>query len=410
MKEKGFTLIELLTVIVILAIIALIATPLILGVIQDVRDDGFRNSVRAIFKAVEIEMGTDTEIKSGNVVGLQLKGDPFGKGTWEYNEATQEVILSKVALKNGTYCIGRLSSKDQGTRFSIGKNCDNIIDLELPENISLEQGSSYSLKIATVKDTKGFSYHYGSSAEDNVIIVKHQGKEIPENELDTYVETLGVGEQTFIYYVKDQYGNDFSKEYKIEITQPFLVDVVKVGDYVSYVPVDSTKATLAKNAGGWRVLGKSGAGSTGVVNLVTANPTENYSISYNGATDGYKGLLLFGPKYVDNNFADSGRLVNKKDLTAFGPSGEICHDNFKYLPTNDLTYNNKNYWVLEPPYVYATSKNLCYVDWNSNYSKVMVSGTEGSATKGVRPVVVLKAGVKGISGTGSKEDPFVLGF
>ena len=33
MKEKGFTLIELLAVIVILAIIALIATPIILGII-----------------------------------------------------------------------------------------------------------------------------------------------------------------------------------------------------------------------------------------------------------------------------------------------------------------------------------------------------------------------------------------
>ena len=34
MKNKGFTLIELLAVIVILAIIALIATPMILGVID----------------------------------------------------------------------------------------------------------------------------------------------------------------------------------------------------------------------------------------------------------------------------------------------------------------------------------------------------------------------------------------
>ena len=35
--KKGFTLIELLAVIVILAIIALIATPIILGIIDDAR-------------------------------------------------------------------------------------------------------------------------------------------------------------------------------------------------------------------------------------------------------------------------------------------------------------------------------------------------------------------------------------
>ena len=34
MKKKGFTLVELLAVIVILAIIAVIATPIILGVIE----------------------------------------------------------------------------------------------------------------------------------------------------------------------------------------------------------------------------------------------------------------------------------------------------------------------------------------------------------------------------------------
>ena len=37
MKEKGFTLIELLAVIVILAIMALIATPIVLGIIDDTK-------------------------------------------------------------------------------------------------------------------------------------------------------------------------------------------------------------------------------------------------------------------------------------------------------------------------------------------------------------------------------------
>ena len=37
MKRKGFTLIELLAVIVILAVIALIATPIILNMINDAK-------------------------------------------------------------------------------------------------------------------------------------------------------------------------------------------------------------------------------------------------------------------------------------------------------------------------------------------------------------------------------------
>ena len=53
MFKKGFTLIELLAVIVILAIIALIATPRIMAAIEQARKEAFRNDVYGIVKAVE---------------------------------------------------------------------------------------------------------------------------------------------------------------------------------------------------------------------------------------------------------------------------------------------------------------------------------------------------------------------
>lgn len=57
MKQKGFTLIELLAVIVILAVIALIATPLIMGVITDAKKNAFRDSAYEILKAGEQYIG-----------------------------------------------------------------------------------------------------------------------------------------------------------------------------------------------------------------------------------------------------------------------------------------------------------------------------------------------------------------
>ncbi len=53
MKKSGFTLIELLAVIVILAVIALIATPIILGVINDAKQQADLRSIEGYAKAVE---------------------------------------------------------------------------------------------------------------------------------------------------------------------------------------------------------------------------------------------------------------------------------------------------------------------------------------------------------------------
>lgn len=53
MKEKGFTLIELLAVIVILALIALIATPIILGIIEDSKKNSFKASAYGISQSAK---------------------------------------------------------------------------------------------------------------------------------------------------------------------------------------------------------------------------------------------------------------------------------------------------------------------------------------------------------------------
>ena len=52
-NQKGFTLIELLAVIVILAVIALIATPLVMGVINRARENAAIDSVYGYLDAVE---------------------------------------------------------------------------------------------------------------------------------------------------------------------------------------------------------------------------------------------------------------------------------------------------------------------------------------------------------------------
>jgi len=54
--KKGFTLVELLAVIIILAVIALIATPIVLNVVEKTRKSAFESSVNGIIEAIELEV------------------------------------------------------------------------------------------------------------------------------------------------------------------------------------------------------------------------------------------------------------------------------------------------------------------------------------------------------------------
>ena len=107
MKKKGFTLIELLAVIVILAIIALITTPMIMGVIEDARKGAAIQSVNGLLEAGEqyrIESMMDgireTEIDLTSDI-LSIKGSKPESGELIYDSLGNMSIIAKY----GKYCI-----------------------------------------------------------------------------------------------------------------------------------------------------------------------------------------------------------------------------------------------------------------------------------------------------------------
>ena len=75
MKNKGFTLIELLAVIVILAIIALIATPMILGVIDTAKRGSSESSALGYVEAVE----------KSSLIAVIDEGSQYADGTYTVN-------------------------------------------------------------------------------------------------------------------------------------------------------------------------------------------------------------------------------------------------------------------------------------------------------------------------------------
>lgn len=75
MKRKGFTLIELLAVIVILAIIALISTPIIIGVIEKARKGAFEDSAYGVLDAGKLYY-----------IGKLADENKFGGATFKFPE------------------------------------------------------------------------------------------------------------------------------------------------------------------------------------------------------------------------------------------------------------------------------------------------------------------------------------
>ena len=70
MKKNGFTLIELLAVIVILAIIALIVTPIVSGIITSARNSANARSVEGHIRNVELAIITDAFAKASGDLAI----------------------------------------------------------------------------------------------------------------------------------------------------------------------------------------------------------------------------------------------------------------------------------------------------------------------------------------------------
>ena len=104
MNKKGFTLIELLAVIVVLAIIALIATPMVLNTIEDARKGAAVSSAYAYISAVETKIATEM-IKNTNYTVSSI-GDDFSVELKGEKPSSVSLTVSNAVVTGGTMKVG----------------------------------------------------------------------------------------------------------------------------------------------------------------------------------------------------------------------------------------------------------------------------------------------------------------
>lgn len=104
-RKNGFTLIELLVVVILLALIAVMVTPIVYSSIEKAQKESFGSSVNGLLRAVNVEreygvVQTYT-VKDGKVTPtLSVKGKIEGEGTITVTEEGEITI----SITNGKYC------------------------------------------------------------------------------------------------------------------------------------------------------------------------------------------------------------------------------------------------------------------------------------------------------------------
>lgn len=117
MNKKGFTLIELLAVIVVLAIIALIATPIVMNTIKKSQNGADARSVEAYGKAIESSyyqyaLEHNGEYPTATFQNLDLSGN--GAAVKCKEKTYSEAINAQTAVVSLSEC----SVSNRGTQFS----------------------------------------------------------------------------------------------------------------------------------------------------------------------------------------------------------------------------------------------------------------------------------------------------
>ena len=138
MKKKGFTLVELLAVIIILAVIALIATPLILNTIDDVRVGAAKVSTVSYVKAIELKVASnsiddkmyaDKDDYVYNEIGVDVKGTTPTGGIYSLKDGVVTV---------GTFCIDGYEVKYTDGNATVTGKCTGE-DLKLSGLVELSE-------------------------------------------------------------------------------------------------------------------------------------------------------------------------------------------------------------------------------------------------------------------------------
>ena len=147
-RKNGFTLIELIAVLIILAILALIVTPLVMNIIRKARISADKRGIDAYGRSIEYAIATYLldELKfptSIDELTIEYKGDTVVCSTTKMNsDSTVYLAGCTVGGRSVDYTYGREESSTSYTAYSVGDEVRyNNVDYYVIENSDSNESS-----------------------------------------------------------------------------------------------------------------------------------------------------------------------------------------------------------------------------------------------------------------------------
>ena len=320
--KKGFTLLELLAVIILLGVIAVIALPRVINVVDKTKKDAFKQTVVGVIKSAENYLAdnilTNPDIKYP--IEFTCNGEECSNGKDKLNFKGEVPISGKIVIESikNIYAIDVSDGENclSGNKSNVIKGPCNCEDKEAPTLSVLVENNIIKLSYS---DNKGV-VSYCVTKEENVCT----WVDALEASTDVEVEESG----TYYVYVKDATGNITSVN-NVEVVQTIVYGlyteddelVVSWDDLVNVYGLDISKS-----------CGATGGTGCGLTVLSTNNLT---------------GILLIPPTVT--KIGKCAFRASKNILGVYIPSSvvEIGAEAFNKSSIKNAYFENTSNWYAQ---------------------------------------------------------------
>ena len=375
-SKKGFTLIELLAVIVILAVIALIATPIIVGVINDAKKNAFADTAYGVADAANLYYASqfDKQDFTGktfdfteNVDDLKLSGKKPSSGILQIDKNGNSFL----AVSDGTYCAMKNSGQSK---------------------VSVTNGKC-NMRLLKEEIEKDTAHIVKNTVVNGETVNKVIGKKDEKLTMKNYVWYSGQ-----LWQVLET--NNTHHTIKL-ITAQALTSI-------AYGSTNNWQSSWVRKWLNEDVFYPS-LDTSGLLLDSTFCLDEPTVTSSTATSDVHTILKITGHNKITSC---NKKRVDKVGLMTFEDYAYALNGNIASYTGGSFLDEDEFEWTMTP-YTAGGRNNQMFIEWYENgYLSIKTNGVDWSFTSthghGVRPVVSIADTAMIAEGTGTKKDPYIL--